>query len=387
MVSKAPNLKRLLSYGLVQSDALSRAMEETGSKDALKVGSSSWFAAAAGMSTSNLGDPIEILGDRGSWARQALLKAFASPPDSRRSVENGDAATFWNFDNQLISRLARVQLAEEYKGGIRKRGHISGDARSALAQVIARHCDPVTAETLDQRSTRQAGSRTDGRMPTLANLQKGAGGYSKYQLPSAGKPGAAPRFSPSLWQDRYADTSLWQALLRGDSKSLKALELSEREAKAFDDALAAARSDFSAALVGGTTEDGRLAVMAACDLATAVSAISTNRALARALKELLDTLPQTKGTQEADDGKSASRRDVSHRIIPGSAAFLKARRKTGSQPSPSSPRANQKPKKSERHESRRRVERKKVKDSHTKADDRNTSFPEPSDLPHPPIDG
>jgi hypothetical protein len=326
----SPNLRRLLGYALVQTASLAsfdNAVIQQASPDPRRGGS--WLAAAAtGRVTATTGDVTTSLGQVGSDARKALIEAFATPKGQRTNALNGSPATFWGIDNQSLSRVARAQIGEEFRGGTRgipgvARGYEVYEDRSALAQIILGHVDPVLAASIQHRADAQQAHKSTGNDTSLTNPQKQAQGYARYILPPAGAFGSAPRFQPSLWRRRYADHRFWQMML-GKELALFRLPLSARERAAVNNALRRLRVLFGTQ--DASPAEVRIAIKAACDLATGVSALSTNRHFVQDLRALLDALDKLNLKTTAD------LRDIGHRMIPGTGSFLKARRRVGEPP-------------------------------------------------------
>ena len=325
-LAASPELRRLLSYVMVGTDVLGGLHNAT-ADGYVPFHTSAWTSIlTSGLLGEIPGDIERTLHEHGELMRVSAAAAFPAPcPGSRQSVlSNDEPATFWGLNNHILPFVAQDDIAKAgFKGG--GGGASIGGAsdpledRSAIAQLILAHADVFASDVV--RSASQAQARAKRQDQTGAHRQKMGGGYAKFVLPVHGRPGSAARFDPMLWSaKRYRDVPFW-SLFQGDLGMLETLNISEAERADVVAALADARQMFARGFALGVPTGETADIL--CDLATSVSALTTNRAMAPGLEQLLTALALSGPAREGD----ATR--CSHRWMHGASAFLTERIRRG----------------------------------------------------------
>lgn len=328
-LATSPELRRLLSYVMVGTDVLG-GLHNAAADGYVPAHASAWTTILAhGDLGTTPGDIERILIENGELMRVAATAAFpCSAPGSRQSVlSNDEPATFWGINNHILPFVAQDDITKAgFKGG--RGGATVGGAsipledRASIAQLILAHGDPFVSGVVRSASRGQAVAKAQD--DAGAHRQKMGGGYAKFVLPLHGAPGSAARFDPTLWgAERYRDAPFW-AMFQGDLSLLATLRISEAERAEVVAALADAREMFAYGFALGVPTSNTARVL--CDLATGVSSLTTNRAMAPALEQVLTALaglcPHT--------GGQVTR--YSHRWMSGAAAFLIERKRSGVPP-------------------------------------------------------
>lgn len=219
--------------------------------------------------------------------RTAFLSVFrqkepAGPGSRQSALENDILFKFYgltgshdNLGSALLDGLRSARPAGRPTKGTPVK-QVDDDAREAVKEI---------ARALGRDGRAPRGLQSDGAKLGGGSLNSvRTGSYlSRLYLPECGQPGAAPRGDETMWRDRYRDQTFWANVYDWDEAFVAGLGLSAVDAKRLQRALQAFDSlrTATAPLAGAAT-----AVRAAADLATGVSPITIDPALARGIMQL-----------------------------------------------------------------------------------------------------
>lgn len=287
-----PQLKRLFDYAMIGSDAIgSFDNAERGSPNAGELGyvpadpNLRVVAAARGDLDA---DVITALSTQGELARITVRAAFPDPAPGTRAepLSNDEPATFYGL-NAMLAGAMQADLGKQFRhGDVHNAAGADHERQAALADTIIGHADPA----LHRRNVSRTAHLVT-REATGANRQRNAQAYGALMLPQLGDYGSAPRAAVELWDNaRWGDAPFWNVFLDrqlGDvALGLLATERDEIAA-AFERLEALFRRTFDAGTGVTDAQSREDALCAICDMASAVSAISTNRYFPRAIQSWL----------------------------------------------------------------------------------------------------
>lgn len=285
-------LKRLFDYQMIGTDALA------GFSNADKGGyvpiHTDLRVAAVARGTLDV-DLIAALTKDGELARVTLRGAFPDRhPELRSNVlDNDEPAIFYGL-NTTLSGAMQADLGHAFQHGDER--HVRGDDRerqALIADTIVAHADKVLRDRNDAKSESLHEKQSKG-----TNRQRDAQAHGQLMLPGGGRRldlelppltifGSAPRADIRLWSDRWGDGPFWRAFLDRRLGNLP-FGLDEQERSAVDMAFRRIETLFGATFEmmcpENDVEAREDAVRVACDLATAISAISTNRHFGPAIR-------------------------------------------------------------------------------------------------------
>lgn len=309
-----PQLKRLFDYQMIGTDAIG-SFDNADAGDRTNPDPSGYvpihpdlrFVAAA-RGTVDV-DVTTALTQGGKRARLMLLAAFPKRDPGTRSsaLDSEHPATFYGL-NRTLTGAMQADLGHCFQHGDERNIRSDDIERQALlADTIVAHADPVR----HKRNVRKNKSLA-GKVPSGTNRQRDSTAHGQIMLPSntrqeheaeddAGSSGlepapelprlavfgSAPRADPARWSDRWADAPLWEALLNRGLGNLP-LGLHAYERMTIKAAFARLEALFERTFAAGCAADDvtgrRDAIHAASDLASGVSAISTNRHVGPAIR-------------------------------------------------------------------------------------------------------
>lgn len=285
-------LKRLFDYQMIGTDAL--AGFSNGDVGGYVPMHTDLRVAAAARGTLDV-DLITALTKDGELARATLRGAFPDRhPDLRSNVlDNDEPAIFYGL-NKTLPGAMQADLGHAFQHGDER--HVRGDDRerqALIADAIVAHADKVLQDRNDAKSKSLADKQSKG-----TNRQRDAQAHGQLMLSGGSRPlglelppltifGSAPRADIRLWIDRWGDAPFWQAFLDRRLGDLS-LGLDEQERRAVNMAFQRIETLFGMTLERMCPENDMEArtdaVRVACDLATAISAISTNRHFGPAIR-------------------------------------------------------------------------------------------------------
>lgn len=325
-----PQLKRLFDYAMIGTDVIGGFDNaDRGSPNAGDLGYVPFdpnlrvVAAAKGAVDA---DVVTALTDHGELARIMLRAAFPDRAKGTRAnpLGNQEPVTFYGL-NSLVANTMQADLGGAFAHGD------DHDATGAHHERRAALADTIIAKT-DPRLHRRNIGRTVSlkvRQATGVNRQRNAEAYGALTLPKLGAYGSAPRAAISLWdRRRWGDAPFWHLFLDRRLGSL-ALGLSQTERAEIEAAFERLEALFARTFDAGTAVAGAReredALCAICDMASAVSAISTNRYFARAILAWLAVFDVERHNWAAGKTHGA-------RWLKGAEHVLKVRRRKGTPP-------------------------------------------------------
>lgn len=298
-----PQLKRLFDYQMIGTDALA------GFSNADKSGympiHTDLRVAAAARGVPDV-DVIAALTRDGDLSRSMLRAAFPDRPSGLRAnvLDNDEPAIFYGL-NKTLPGAMQADLGHAFQHGDER--HVRGDDRerqALIADAIVGHADKVLRERNDAKTKNLHNKQSKG-----TNRQRNAQAHGQLMLPGGGRCldlelppltifGSAPRADIRLWSDRWGDAPFWQAFLERHLGDLP-LGLDEQERSAVDMAFQRIKILFGETLERMCPDNDvkarRDAVHGACDLATAISAISTNRHFGPAIRAWIQVYDVDRG--------------------------------------------------------------------------------------------
>lgn len=283
-----PTLKRLFDYQMIGSDALGGFENAASAGITLSDPNLRAVASAAGGLDVDVVKALTSKTSDGHYARITLRAAFPDRvPDTRESfLANDDPATFYGSNWTLLGALL-ADLGRQFDHGDQTNA-TGGDferhallAAEILAKVNPRQHQRNTSRTahLNQASSLKA--------PSGTNHQCNAMAHSSLMLPALSASGSSPRGRVDRWDShRWDDLPLW--IVMSDRKlGVDPTDLSPGERRIIDGAFSRLNQLFQPTLLasGGLAVrvDREDALRAVCDMATGVSAVSTNRLAGRAI--------------------------------------------------------------------------------------------------------
>ncbi|MBV8849223.1 MAG: hypothetical protein JOZ16_06520 [Methylobacteriaceae bacterium] len=212
--------------------------------------------------------------------RAAMLSAFPAPPESgsgsRQSSLINDHMGKWyglsNYCNNLASALVAGYEAK------RSAGRVKGGR-------IKKSSDEV--RELDAPIASKLGKDGKNRTGTLNAIRKGSA-LSKLMLPATPHSGSAARPDAMLWDCPNPDAAFWTDLVSGQPQWIADFGLSKAERTALASALAEFKTLAGALFAQTSSGVMPLAGRVVADLATGVSAVTLNPAIARSMLQLLE---------------------------------------------------------------------------------------------------
>ena len=326
-----PQLKRLFDYAMIGSDVIGgfhnadHGRLDAGDLDYMPSHPSLRVVAATegGIDA----DVVKALTVQGELSRITLRAAFPDPDVGTRAnpLANDEPATFYGL-NSIVAGAMQADLGRAFDHGDATNAADANLERQAmLAATIIARCDVQ----LHARNARRTSNLGRGRQPTGTNRQRNAEAYGELILPALETYGSAPRASIDLWgKHRWADAQFWRVFLDRSLGDV-ALGLNAEERARIKTAFSRLEVLFGRTFQAGTGAADWLArndaLRAVCDMASAVSAISTNRYFPRAILSWLALCDVEQ--LEKSIGKSHGAR-----WLPSVAHVLNVRRKKGSPP-------------------------------------------------------
>lgn len=329
-LKRFPQLARLCDYAMIGTEAIGgfdnaeRGSPNEGDLGYLPSDPNLRVAAAARGKVD--ADIVAALTVQGDVARVVVRAAFPDPEPGTRAqpLGNDEPATFYGL-NSMLAGAMQADLGRQFRHGDERESTGADDERHAmLAHVIIAKADP----RLHARNvTRTAGLK--GKEPSGTNRQRNAEAYGALMLPKLKDYGSAPRAAADLWDKRrWDDAPFWNVFLDHRLGDL-ALGLSSTERDEVTAAFARLETLFQRTFDAGTRivrgqarED---ALCAICDMASAISAISTNRYFPRAIQAWLLTFSVASSGQEIGKTHGA-------RWLKAIAHVLNVRRRKGAPP-------------------------------------------------------
>lgn len=329
-LNQYPQLKRLFDYAMIGSDAIgSFDNADRGSPNASDLGyvpadpDLRVVAAAKGEVDADVVTALTVQDD---LARITLRAAFPDPAPATRAepLSNDEPAMFYGI-NSMLAGAMQADLGRAFDHGD---NHDATGAdlerQAALADAIIAHTDPVLHARHVSRTANLIAKEATG-----INRQRNADAYGALMLPKVGVYGSAPRAAIDLWdRHRWGDAPFWSVFLDRRLGDL-ALGLSQTErdevTAAFErlEALFRRTFDTGTGIVGAQARED--ALRAICDMASAISAISANRHIPRAIQAWLRTVDVQQAATFADKPHGA-------RWLKSVAHVLKVRTRRGSPP-------------------------------------------------------
>lgn len=283
-----PQLKRLFDYAMIGSDAIGGFDNaDRGSPNAGKLGyvpsdpNLRVVAAARGLMDADVVTALTVHGD---LARLTVRAAFPDQAPGTRAnpLANQEPATFYGI-NAMLAGAMQTDLGGAFEhGDANNANKASASRHAALANAIIAHADP----RLHARNVNRI-KNLKGREATGLNRQEDGEAYGGLMLPRVGVYGSAPRASIDLWdRRRWGDAPFWSVFLDRRIGNVT-LGLSQTERDEVAAAFKRLEALFGRTFQAGTGIADALvredALCAICDMASAVSAISTNRLFPRAI--------------------------------------------------------------------------------------------------------
>lgn len=311
-----PQLKRLFDYQMIGTDAIG-SLDNADAGDRMSPDPSGYVpihpdlrVVAAARGTVDV-DVTTALTQGGERVRLMLLAAFPKRDPGTRSsaLDSEQPATFYGL-NRTLPGAMQADLGHCFQHGDQRHSRSDDIERQALlADIIVAHADPLLHEFNVRKNkslvgktpsgtNRQRDSMAHGALMLPGNTKQehegddeddvGSSGLEPApELPRLAVFGSAPRADPARWSDRWADAPLWEALLNRGLGNLP-LGLHAYEQLTIKAAFARLETLFERTFAAGcAAEDAterRDAIHAACDLASGVSAVSTNRHIGPAIR-------------------------------------------------------------------------------------------------------
>lgn len=323
-LAEDPQLKRLFDYMMIGADALGGF--DNADRDGYIPTNPDLRVTAAARGVLDV-DVVTALTREGELARATLRAAFTDRNPSVREniLRNHDPATFYGL-NWTLAGAMQFDLGRQFQHG--DDGMNASDAvherQALLARTIVGHCDPTVRET-ERRKVANLATYAPDKTPSGTSKQRDAQAHALFMMPAPGILGAGARADADMWGDRYRDAPLWWALLNRRLGNLPlGLDIAERAR--IDSAFYRLTELFERTFAAGCGAQDTLgrsdAVHAACDLATAVSAISMDRQVGQALRAWI-------GIFDARAPQPADKKDHGVRWWRGMARVLHIRRMPG----------------------------------------------------------
>lgn len=325
-----PQFKRLFDYAMIGSDVIGRFDNaDRGSPNEGDLGcvpsdpNLRVVAAAKGAVDT---DVVTALTVDGELARVMLRAAFPDPEPGTRAepLSNDEPVVFYGI-NSMLAGAMQADLGRAFAhGDDRNTAGADTERQAMLADAIVARADPVLHARHKSRT-----ANLKGKEPNGTNRQRNAQAYGELILPKLGVYGSVPRASVELWDEaRWGDAPFWAVFF---TRQLGELELGlssvERDeiAAAFSRLEVLFQRTFDAGTAVADAQAREDALYAICDMASAISAISTNRYFPHAIQAWIAKFAV--GAPVEAVGKSHGTR-----WFPAVANVLKVRRRRGAPP-------------------------------------------------------
>lgn len=305
-----PAVRTLCEFLAVSTPALASWYNATVAKrGTFHIGFRPVAALGHGITTSDIVTAVAGVVD----VRTALLSAFRPAAKdrgdhARQSPLNNDILFKWygltglndNLGTALLADLSPARPVGAPAAGTPKKAG-DDDVRHAVATIAARL--GRSGSIVPTRAT--SGKRKTGK-GSLNSVRVGAW-LSRLHLPARLAPGAAARADETMWRDRYRDLAFWRFMQDPSPATLRTLGLRLADATRLRKTLLEFRR-LVVAHVPQTRSDLTAKVMA--DLATGVSALTANPALADAIRQLAMANANFVRAHGGSSKMSAKRREI-----------------------------------------------------------------------------